>query len=81
MTREDILRWSDIGSRLIPWGAVGLLGYGATTVAEVRADIRGLRSDLSSIQLKIVEDRGVMLVALAKLEQRLADHENDTKTR
>jgi len=78
MTREDVLRWSDIGSRLIPWGAVALLGYGATTVAEVRADIRALRADIVTIQIKIAEGRGVFLLALGKLEQRLADHERST---
>jgi hypothetical protein len=78
MTREDALRWSDIGSRIAPWVAMGLLTFGATTVAEVRADIRGIRADLSSLQVKIAEDRGVFMVALGKLEERISAHEKQS---
>ena len=77
MTREDALRWSDLGSRLLPWAATALLGYGATLMTEVRRDISELRSEIHEIKVKMAEDRGTF----GRLEQRLNDHERNDERR
>lgn len=77
MTREDAIRWSDLGARLLPWAATGLLGYGATLMTEVRRDIGELRSEIHEIKVKMAEDRG----AFGRLDQRMNDHERNDERR